>query len=151
MSSGFAIAMTDLFFSSSGALLLVLAMLRPTPDVPLPIQADILARCPTSEVSSEDDVALILETPDGTRRLALSSMDELAWASQGLGLAPALFYTIALIPDGAGKLSASCLERVQNEVVRKHNSQINNRLDRGSARPVFGLTVVSGQEAMSDL
>ncbi len=149
MSSGFAIAMTDLFFSSSGALLLVLAMLRPTPDIPLPVQADILARCQISETVSAEGKTLHLKTPDGARQVSLGSVDELARAPQVLGLAPSLFYTVALVPDENGKLSAPCLEWVQDELVRDHNSQINNRLDRGTARPVFGLSVVSGEEAMA--
>jgi hypothetical protein len=136
------IAMTDLFLSATAALLIVLAVLRPTPPVTLPIQADLVARCTLETNGVEvfdprqtDRPAILID-----RTRALSSVPE------RLGLAPKLFYTIALSdPQG---VSADCAQTVLNGYVRAHNEAVQS-LNPGTkaSRAIF--TLAYDQEGLS--
>jgi len=148
---GIGLAMTDLFISGAAALLCMLAVMRQTPDVPLPIQADIRAACPSVAAIEAGNTGLVLmptgREPSGNP-VMVRAPEDLAAAPATLGLPPRLFYTIALTP-GETPLTATCLDWVQGDLIRPYNEDFGRNPSRDAARPVFGLDVAipaSGQE-----
>ena len=144
---GLGIVMTDLFISGGAALLLVLAVARPTPETPLPVQADLVAACPTTQALEKREATLVLR-PAGSAaddtRVEIRDPAQLAGAPAALGLPARLFYGIALVRDrtsGSPPLSARCLRWVGRDLVGAYNAQIETLAARGGARPVFGLSV----------
>ena len=123
--AGLNIAATDLFISATAALLVVLAVLRPTPPVELPIQADLEGYC-TLDVEARP-VTLVLGVPGhavDAAPLSVREPAELAQAPTLLDLAPGLFYMIALVPGRDGRLLSDCLTWVRDDLVRAHNASM---------------------------
>lgn len=151
--AGLNIAATDLFISATAALLVVLAVLRPMPPVDLPTQADLVGHC-TMDAEARP-VALTLGVPErevAPPHIEVHNPAELAQAPRTLGLAPRLFYVIALVPDAGGRLASDCLRWVRDDLVRPHNSRMSLSEPANSAlgtRAIFTLvpTVPSSAEA----
>ena len=123
-SEGTGIVMTDLFISATAALLLCLAVSRTTPDVPLPVQADLILSCPAPGAPKATPFQVALASdPDGPK-VSVGTPDELAAVPGGLGLPPAMFRTIAVRATEAAPVSATCLRRLTEDIVRPHNSNL---------------------------
>jgi len=116
--------MTDVFVSATAALLLCLAVSRTTPDVPLPVQADLILTCPAPDALKTTPFQVALASdPDGLTAPA-GNPDELAAVPRVLGLPPSLFRTIAVRATEAAPVSVTCLRRLSEDVVRPHNARL---------------------------
>jgi hypothetical protein len=152
--TGIDLVMTDLFVSASAALMMVLAISRPTPDVPLPIQADLIATCPSaSTILSSDTEQPALHVfpsnaPTDMDRVSASDPESLWGLPQFFDLPPRLFYTIAL-KDGAEPVTSACANWALNDIVRAANKAADTRSEQFETRPppIFGLEVAARAEA----
>ena len=145
MSGGLGVAMTDLFISAGAAIVMVIALSRPTPRVELPPQADIIATCPEASTFQGGDGAIVMrrDAADTTSAVPVVSPEDLAATPATLGLPARLFYTIALEDTPNQPVSAACLRWVQNDLIRAHHRRL---LERDPAyrtrRCVFSLAPV---------
>lgn len=138
--TGLGIVMTDLFISASAALLMVIAVLRTTPPIPVPIQADIVATCPPAAILSAREPVMSMR-PGGREgaTIKVGGPGDLASLPADLGLRPRLFYSIGVIAGEGAPLSAACLRWAQDSLVRTYNRKIDELTRRGTARPIFGI------------
>jgi hypothetical protein len=142
--------MTDLFVSAAAALMMILAITRPTPDIPLPIQADFIATCPGPAMivtDSGDRPALSVTDADASTANAhvLVASPEDLWALPArFGMEPRLFYTIALT-SGDEALTAACANWALNDLVRTANMNADTASNPGAtnAPAIFGLELVT--------
>ena len=139
---GTGIVMTDLFISATAALLLCLAVSRPTPVVPLPIQADLVLVCPVLNYAKAPFVMSRASDPNGIS-VEVGSPEDLAKAPKALELPPSLFRTIAVMATAQRPVSATCLRRLTDDVVRVHNSRLaTTPATDGLSRAVFAVAPV---------
>lgn len=133
------IVMTDLFVSATAALLLVLAVLQPIPPIRLPIQADLIARCPDGDPAPATPLALVAGSdPDGPSVSALGPT-ELGAAPVRLGLPARLFYTIAVEGTAGGPVSAACLDWITRDFVRAYNGALAEADRLTQPRAIFAV------------
>ncbi len=144
--------MTDLFVSAAAALMIILAIARPTPDIPLPIQADLLATCPDAAAFLSEAAApalsVTLAEQSGSVDPVLVPTPEDLWALPArLGLQPRLFYTVALV-GGQHPVTAACADWALNDLVRTANSNAGNVAASHPVSPpaIFGLEIASQRE-----
>lgn len=146
--------MTDLFVSAAAALMMILAISRPTPDIPLPIQADMFGTCPEAstiltEAGDRPALSVTRATQPGTVDPVLVPTPEDLWTLPArLGLQPRLFYTIALI-EGPAPVTAACADWALNQLVRTANTKadISGTGKPTSPPPIFGLELATRHEA----
>jgi hypothetical protein len=142
--ASFGVAVTDIFICASAALLVALALSRNTPEVPVPIQADIVATCPPADAVEAGGARLALRAPKGAATpVPVGSPADLAAAPDALGLPPRLYYTLAVTAGEGAPLSAACLRWVQDGLVRRYNARVGTLTARGAPRPVFGVAPVT--------
>ena len=136
--------MTDLFISATAALLLVLAVMQPTPPVPIPIQSDLLVRCPEPDAAEKWPLALYAAANPEAPPLLVDRPADLGLAPARLGLPPRLFYTIALQQPIDSPVSAGCLSFVVRDLVRRYNRSLTES-DRDSVhqRAIFSIAVAA--------
>lgn len=142
------IVMTDLFVSATAVLLLVLAVVQPTPPVQLPIQADLVARCLEAGQGSGAQLALSAGTDPTGPGVLITDPADLVGTPARLGLPPRLFYTIAVVGTQARPVTAACLSLVERDFVRAHNDSLI-RADRrsGAPRAIFAVAVAVPETA----
>lgn len=116
--------MTDLFISATAALLLCLAVSRTTPDIPLPVQADLILSCPAPNSPMATPFLVVLAADPGGIVASVGNPDDLAAVPGVLGLPPALFRTIAVMGTASAPVSASCMRRLTEDIVRPHNARL---------------------------
>lgn len=140
IAGGLGIVMTDLFLSATAALLVVLAVANPTPPVPMPIQADLVATCPERNGGVVGHFILrSAAEPDGPTAV-VSKPEDLSEAVSVAGLQAALFYSVALIPRVGTPVSAACLSRFTTDIIRAHNSGLSRaKAERGDLMAVFAV------------
>ena len=145
--SGVGLVMTDLFVSAAAALMMVLAITRPTPEIPLPIQADLIAACPPLgtdyTLDSQPVMTVSLPPSHGAVSMPVTTVSryEEIWALPAkFGLPPRLFYTIAL-SDDVTPLTAACADWVLNALIRTANEAADDR-SADAAVAIFGLDLV---------
>jgi len=137
---GTGIVMTDLFISATAALLLCLAVSRTTPDIPLPVQADLIALCPTPNSPDGTPYIVALASDPAGISAKVGSPEDLAAVPRLLGLPPALFRTIAVMATSASPVSATCVRRLTEDIVKPHNDQLATEpAAAGSSRAVFAV------------
>jgi len=133
LSGSLGVVLSDLFLASTSAILMLLVVLRDTPDIPVPIQADILLAClPNGEF------LLSLPNVDDASQ-SLSGLQELGSAVLALSPSPRLFQSVALVPGSDG-LSATCLNHAE-KAVRRWNSSLGESA-RGANAVVLGLVAM---------
>lgn len=123
--------MTDLFVSATASLLVVLTLVRPTPPLPMPIQADLLAFCPPDPKGT---IVFVAAARPAGPRFAVAQPDDLAAAPARLGLKPALLYAVAVTSESGAGVDAACFARVRDDLVRARNSTVA-AADRKAAGP----------------
>lgn len=130
--SGSGIVMTDLFISATAALLLVLAVARPSPPVALPVQADLSVTCVRTTGGSVVFQVSPFE-PEGSEppNEAVHNVDTpqgFAKAVNDFSLQAHLLLKVALFDGGttAGTQPVSgltCLRVFQQEIMRPLNRE----------------------------
>ena len=119
---GIGIAMTDLFISAAAALLLVLAILKPQPPTPLPIQSNAFVYCPVAEQTVAPSYRL-QNTPDGTDEFAdITDPDMLHDALTAIGITGQLMVTLSIVGAPERPLTGTCLRDFTINFVRKANT-----------------------------
>ena len=136
---GVGLVMTDLFVSATAALLIVLAVARTSPPVPLPVQADVIATCITNEDGTTFFEVSKSEGPPEMSYQAQSSA-EFAQSVVLLNLTPALFHTVAILPQVDRPLSAECISEFTVRIVREHNRAASTaEFSQDAARTIFSV------------
>lgn len=153
---GVMIAMTDLFVSATATLMVVLILSQTERPTPLPVQADLVAFCPTEE-GEAFAVVPVSAVIVGADRLRTSMVDTLA-LSDATGLAavlakiagaePRSFYSIGLAGTAGRPVTAACISRLQNTIVRMHNQAVGKTA--GGIRAIAGVTVISRPVILED-
>ena len=142
---GFGIVMTDLFISSTAALLIVLAVSKPTPINALPIQADLVATCHRSVASDSEWYAVFRAGHDAARDdegIVVKTPQEMAEAPTQLGLQARLFYSVALAIGAHEQAFGECLHWFTYDLVRAHNTSLSEPRNGGpvGSRAVFAVS-----------
>lgn len=153
--TGIGLVMTDLFVSAAAALMMIIAITKPSPDIPLPIQADLIATCPSamqllSEASEQAALSVLPATPaEGIDPFLAKTPEDLWDLPEAFGLFPQLFYTIALV-DGVEPVTAACADWVLNDLVRSANgnADASGTKDGPGLAPIFGLELTNGKEVV---
>lgn len=151
--AGVGIVMTDLFVSAAAALMMILAITRPTPDIPLPVQADFLATCLQATQAATDEAGLytLSLTPNHAESeiqpVIADAPGDLWTLPDRFGEPPRLFYTIALV-DGAEPVTGACADWALNDLVRTANSNADSFEANGTSAPppIYGLKMATREE-----
>lgn len=137
---GVGIVMTDVFVSATAALLMILAVARPSPPTPLPIQAEITVSCETSEQGDYVFQTWPTDIADTERRL-INTPRDFAVAVKQMALPPALLYKVAVIANDHSTLPAGCLQAFKTIITWPLNRGPAIKFETGSFRTVvFSVT-----------
>lgn len=132
--------MTDVFVSATAALLMVLAVARPSPPTPLPIQADITVSCETSEQREYIFQAWPTHILDAVRHTILIPED-FAIAVQQMNLPKALLYRVVVIGTNTSGLPAGCLQAFKTAVIWPLNEDpVFSRESENFRTAIFSVT-----------
>jgi hypothetical protein len=145
---GVGLVMTDLFVSATAALLIVLAVARPSAPVPTPVQADVIATCKTED---EGNMTFEVSTPERELEATfqLGTAEEFAQSVQMMNLTPSLFYTVAILPLPEQPVSVQCITEFTGRIVREHNRAVSNPdFSELGNRAIF--SVIASQTAPAD-
>lgn len=130
--SGSGIVLTDLFISATAALLLVLAVARPSPPVALPVQADMRATCyETADGGVGFELAAFADAappvPDAAvsdaPAILVQTREDFARATRALQLSAQLFVKVALTSDAQGPAGPTCLRVFEQDIMRPLNRE----------------------------
>lgn len=137
---GVGIVMTDVFVSATAALLMVLAVARPSPPTPLPVQAEITVSCETSEQGDYVFHTWPTHIIDADRRPIMSPQD-FAVAVLQMALPPALLHKVVVIGTNTSGLPAGCLQAFKTNISWPLNRDPAIKLETESFRSeIFSVT-----------
>lgn len=154
------IVLTDLFISATAALLLVLAVARPSPPVALPVQADMRAICYETtdggvgfELAAFADAAPpVSEAPVADApAMRIQTREDFARATRALQLSAQLFVKIALTSDAQGPAGPTCLRVFEQDIMRPLNREPNIDLNGTIVRvPTIAVSLVPAARIEDD-
>ncbi|MBL3560416.1 hypothetical protein [Rhodovulum sulfidophilum] len=134
LSGTFGLVLTDLFLAATATILMLLAVLREAPDIPIPIQADLQMSCVV-------DGGFVLSRLDrDDPMISVTEAAQLGPAVAALDIRPRLFQTVALVPGPDG-LSANCLAQAQ-KIIRSWNASLGDIAVAEGNATVLGLAAV---------
>ena len=157
---GLVIAITDIFLSATATFLVILALSATDPPVAAPVQADLLVACPTAPnwlTGSGSDMLIVDATGilvDGNAAAAVSRAswrlfrDEATFsrALEAVATRAKMLQTLGLFAMRGRPVTADCLDRLQNVLVRSHNRRAGDadrRVGPGrSSLPIVAMQVI---------
>ena len=141
LSGALGLVLTDLFIAATATILMLLAVLRETPDIPIMIQADLRMTC----VAGGGFMLSRLDRDDTV--ISVTGAAQLGPAIASLDIRPRLFQTVALVPGPDG-LAANCLAQAQ-EIVRSWNASLGDLAVAEGNATVLGLVAVARAQSGS--
>jgi hypothetical protein len=144
ISAGFGIVMTDLFISATAALLMVLAVMRNHPPTPVPLQADILARCENGEGANP---VLVMSKQGGDARFTIGKPEDLGAVPALLGLPARMIYMISLESGPDTPLATQCLRWAKFGIVKSWNDLLRDTPeDAPASHAIFMIAPVTPEQ-----
>ncbi len=143
--SGFLVVVTDLFVSATATLLVVLALAKKQTPQSIPVQADLVAICPSKADGPfyMTTAALALKNggPDSGRLVGRAK--DLELLANLPGLFPAMLHIVALSGTISSPINAECLVRFRRDIVAAHNDELARTADQPGFRRIFSVVPIS--------